>query len=93
MVLIFLETTNVTDMDPDLIITSLSPIIYTVMVILAFITIGKALYNGDGIKSVMGQLALIAFICFVAYKPVVLREFGALLYGIISTFTDAVNFS
>jgi hypothetical protein len=69
----------------DVILTKLQPLIYTGIVIIAFISLGKAMIKNDYSKLHI-QLGLCAFVVFAAKAPNTLADIGEFMYGVIRSF-------
>jgi hypothetical protein len=72
-------------MNSDIILSKIQPLIYTAIVVVAFISLGKAMLKNDYSKLHI-QLGLCAFVAFAAKTPNTLADIGAFMYAIISSF-------
>ncbi|MEN8906129.1 MAG: hypothetical protein ABF289_09260 [Clostridiales bacterium] len=89
MIIMFTQATDkLKDVNAELLLEALSPMIYTAMVILAFIVIGKGLIRGEPTKNILSKLVLCAVIAFMAYKPTVFRNIGETVVNLVTTFAN-----
>jgi hypothetical protein len=87
MNLIFLATNKqIETVDADLIINALSPLIYTAMLVLGFLTIARGLLKGENVKKILMKLTVCGVIAFIGYKPVMLRQLGEAIVGLLGFF-------
>jgi len=74
-------------MKPETILDKLSPLIYTIIGVTAFIVVVKGLLKGESIKIIIGKFMLCATLGAVAYKPVTFLHFGETILSFVTKFS------
>jgi len=72
---------------PETILTKLSPLLYTIIGITAFVVVIKGLFNGENIKTIIGKFMLCATLAAIAYKPTTFLSFGETILSFVTGFS------
>lgn len=60
--------------EPASLLTNMAPLIYSIMGILGFVVLGKSIYRGDSVKTIIGKILIITVICYMVLLLMLLLE-------------------